>query len=69
MLLSYLDVPNPTDRAGLQHVPVNDTWWGERGADWNGGNQTFLFYFIVTRNDVALDASAEPQATFTAVRE
>ena len=63
------DVSNPFYEAGSKHFQVNETWFGSRGANWNGQNVSFPMYFIVTRNDRPLDNSAIPQSTFTAVRE
>ncbi|KAI0333750.1 hypothetical protein GY45DRAFT_234479 [Cubamyces sp. BRFM 1775] len=67
-VLEMQDVPNPFYEAGSKHFQVNDTWFGSRGASWNGQNVSFPMYFIVTRNDRPLDNSAIPQSTFTAVQ-
>lgn len=68
-VLNFTDVPNPLFVSGVKHVQVDDVWFGARGAQWNGQNVSFPFYFVITRNDRPLDNSAIPQATFTAVRE
>lgn len=68
-ILTYLDQQNPTGEAGLLHAPVNDTWFGDRGGLWSGSNQTFLFYWVITRNDETLDGSQTPQPIFSAVRK
>lgn len=67
ILKQWLDQPNPRGRPGVIRTPVNDTWLGSRGSQWNGKNATFLFYFVVTRTDVPA-ASGTPQAIFTAVQ-
>lgn len=68
-VLSRLDYPNPTDRAGDITALVNDTWWGDRGGDWNGQNISYLFYWVITPGGQSLGANGLPQATFTAVRK
>ncbi|KII86610.1 hypothetical protein PLICRDRAFT_43242 [Plicaturopsis crispa FD-325 SS-3] len=69
MVNSWTNVDNPTDRAGLITYQVNDSWWqGARGSQWNGKNISRPFYWVVTRNDVALDGNALPQSTFNAVQ-
>lgn len=65
---SWLNHDNPTGRAGVIRFPVNDTWFGTRGEQWNGQPTSFLFYWMVTRSDVPQD-SGLPQPIFTAVRE
>lgn len=59
---------NPSGRAGIVRFPVNDTWFGTRGENWNGEPTPFLFYWVITRSDADLD-SGTPQPIFTAVRE
>ena len=68
-VLSLLNQTNPTDSAGVRRAKVNDTWWGQAGAAWDGTDVNFFFYWVVTRNDVPLDGSAVSQPIFTAVRE
>lgn len=68
-VLSRLDYPNPTDRAGDITALVNDSWWGDRGREWKGQDIPYLFYWVVTANDSSLGANFLPQATFTAVRK
>ena len=68
-VLSRLDYPNPTDRAGDLTALVNDTWWGDRGGDWSGQNISYLFYWAITPGGQSLGANYLPQATFTAVRK
>lgn len=63
------NVTNPSGRAGQVHFQINDTWWGPRGSNWDGQNQSFPFYFLITRNDKSISNTDIPQATFTAVRE
>lgn len=69
VLLSKLNETNPEGRAGLIHEQVNDTWFGDRGRSWNGKNQTFLYYWVITPNTESLDNRIVPQTTFAAVRE
>ncbi|KAM5533598.1 hypothetical protein V8D89_012711 [Ganoderma adspersum] len=62
------NVTNPSGRAGQVHFQINDTWWGPRGSDWDNRNQSFPFYFLITRNDKSITNTDIPQATFTAVQ-
>ena len=48
---------------------MNDTWWGDRGQDWNGQDISYLFYWVITPGGQSLGANYLPQATFTAVRK
>ncbi|KAH8104590.1 hypothetical protein BXZ70DRAFT_597226 [Cristinia sonorae] len=59
--------PNPYGRAGIVRFPVNDTWFGPRGAHWNGQPTPYLFYWVITRSDATLD-SGIPQPVFAAVQ-
>lgn len=68
-VLSQLNYPNPTDRAGDITTLVNDTWWGDRGLDWDGQDISYLFYWVITPGGQSLGANYLPQATFTAVRK
>lgn len=68
-VFSRLDYPNPTNRAGDITALVNDTWWGDRGQDYKGGNISYLFYWVITPGGQSLGANDLPQATFTAVRK
>ncbi|KAI0670946.1 hypothetical protein C8Q78DRAFT_1078901 [Trametes maxima] len=67
-VLNATNVENPVNLSGNMHFQVDDRWWGARGAQWNGQNVSFPFYFVITRNDRPLDNNAIPQATFTAVQ-
>ena len=69
LVLSDLNYPNPTNRAGYITALVNDTWWGDRGQQWTGGNMPYLFYWVVTPGTSSLGDDYYPQATFTAVRK
>lgn len=68
-VLSRLDYPNPTDRAGDITALVNDTWWGDRGGDWSGQNISYVYFWVITPSGQSLGANYLPQATFTAVRK
>lgn len=69
-VLSRLNYPNPGDRAGSLTALINDTWWGDRGQDWNGQNISYLYYWVITPGtQTALGSNYLPQATFAAVRE
>ncbi|TFK39008.1 hypothetical protein BDQ12DRAFT_87246 [Crucibulum laeve] len=68
-VLSFLDQPNPTNQAGIVTAQVNDEWWGTDGANWNGKNVSFPFFWVITRNDVPVDnGNAIAQPIFTAVQ-
>ncbi|KAI1793279.1 hypothetical protein LXA43DRAFT_233950 [Ganoderma leucocontextum] len=62
------NVTNPSGRAGQMHFQIDDAWWGSRGSNWDGQNQSFPFYFLITRNDKTIENTDIPQATFTAVQ-
>lgn len=68
-LLTFPNVTNDPSQAGLITAQVNDTWWGDNGAAWNGANISYPFYWVITRNDVELDGTETRQAVFEAVRE
>ncbi|KAF9005395.1 hypothetical protein BDQ17DRAFT_1423898 [Cyathus striatus] len=66
---SFTNQANPTNMAGMITAQVDDLWFGTDGANWNGSNVSFPFYWIITRADVSLDdGNALPQATFSAVQ-
>ncbi|KAI0786834.1 hypothetical protein C8Q75DRAFT_246366 [Abortiporus biennis] len=64
---SWPNQTNPRGRSGVLHFPVNDTWFGTRGLNWNGQPTNFIYYWVVTRNDVSVDVGI-PQPIFTAVQ-
>ena len=68
-LLQWINVTNPQNEAGLLHAAVNDTWFGDRGTQWNGTNVNFLYYWVVTRADQGLSGPIVPQSQFSAVRK
>ena len=68
-ILSFPNVQNPTNQAGYITAPVNDTWFGTKGLQWNGKNVSMQFYWVLTPGGQKLDGSEIPQTTFTAVRE
>ncbi|KAJ7060863.1 hypothetical protein C8F01DRAFT_1253343 [Mycena amicta] len=60
---------NPKGQAGSVTSQVNDTWWGERGADWAGTNISYPFYWLIARAGEDLDdGTLRPQTTFSAVQ-
>lgn len=65
----WLNHPNPKDRAGVLRYQVNDTWWGDRGAGWNGQNRNFLYYWVATAPEADPKVQGIPQPIFTAVRK
>lgn len=67
-ILHFPNVSNPTNQAGYITAPVNDTWFGARGLQWNGSNISLPFYWVVTSSGQILDGSEIPQSTFTAVQ-
>ena len=69
VLLSFLNQTNTRGEAGVLSTPVNDSWWGDRGTQWQGSNVTFLYYWVVTRSDQGLADTFTPQAQFSAVRK
>jgi hypothetical protein len=69
MVLSVLNEINPFGRAGSIAQQVNDTWFPNKGLDFNGTPTSYPYYWVITRADATLDGSEVPQATFSAVRE
>jgi len=65
---TFLSQTNPTNRAGFIPLTVDDPWWGSDGSRWDGTPLSFPFYFLVdtTGDDFR---TAQPQATFTAIRK
>lgn len=67
-VLEFRNHVNPTGTAGYVAAPVNDTWFGSRGSNWNGANISYPFYWIITRSDKELDGTASTQKVFQAVQ-
>lgn len=53
----------------MWRTQVNDTWWGDRGNEWDGTNLPFLFQWAITRADKTLDGSVSSLPVFTALRK
>ncbi|KAH7926472.1 hypothetical protein BV22DRAFT_1046053 [Leucogyrophana mollusca] len=68
-LMNITGRTNPYRTAGSYNVPVNDSWFGDRGATWQPGgpNLNYSYFWIVT-NQEGLDGSATTNPTFTAVQ-
>ncbi|KAF9019184.1 hypothetical protein BDZ89DRAFT_959448 [Hymenopellis radicata] len=68
----FLNQPNPSNQAGSLTSQVNDVWFGEDAANWNGSNLTYTFYWVVTRNDITNTSEAFSdaftQSHFTAIQ-
>ncbi|KAJ7134405.1 hypothetical protein C8R44DRAFT_662814 [Mycena epipterygia] len=68
-ILFFENVLNPTGQAGSITAQVNDSWWGDRGTNWDGTNISYPFFWIMSRSDQSLDAGTQkPQTTFSAVQ-
>ena len=67
-ILYWPNLPNPSDQAGRLNAQVNDSWWGTNGANWNGQNISYPFYWVIISNTTTLNGNQIPQPTFTAVR-
>ncbi|KAK7048187.1 hypothetical protein R3P38DRAFT_1853750 [Favolaschia claudopus] len=68
-ILFFRNVLNPQGQAGSITAQVNDSWWGNRGANWDGQNISYPFFWIMSRSDQSLDdGTQKPQATFQAVQ-
>ncbi|KAJ6498371.1 hypothetical protein C8R47DRAFT_304789 [Mycena vitilis] len=59
-ILQFRNLANPPSGAGLLKVPVNDSWWGEKGAIW-AGNVSYPFFWTIW--------GADEQDTFTVGRQ
>lgn len=68
LVLQATNRTNPTADAGYYSALVDDRWFGSSGSQWNGANISRSYYWIVKRNDQALDGSETTQAIFTAVQ-
>ncbi|KAI0074062.1 hypothetical protein K474DRAFT_114745 [Panus rudis PR-1116 ss-1] len=68
IILSWRNVTNPRDRAGVIRSTVDDTWFGPRGAEWKGGNMSYLYYWVVTGPNDDVQRQGLPQPIFTAVQ-
>ncbi|KAJ7069966.1 hypothetical protein C8F01DRAFT_1114778 [Mycena amicta] len=68
-ILAFSNIVNPKGQAGSITAQVNDSWWGDRGANWDNANISYPFFWIMSRSDKSLsDGTQLPQATFTAVQ-
>ncbi|KAJ7645556.1 hypothetical protein DFH06DRAFT_1211702 [Mycena polygramma] len=68
-ILFFENQINPKGQAGSVTAQVNDSWWGDRGVNWNGSNISYPFFWIMSRSDQSLDEGTQkPQATFQAVQ-
>ncbi|KAJ7164654.1 hypothetical protein C8R43DRAFT_1122529 [Mycena crocata] len=68
-ILFFENQVNPKGRAGSVTAQVNDSWWGDRGTNWDGTNISYPFFWIMSRSDQSLDQGTQkPQATFSAVQ-
>ena len=68
-LFSTVGYPNPTGTAGEYTLPVNDSWFGDKGSTWqpSSGNFSYPFYWVIT-NQNGLDGSQTTNPTFFALR-
>ncbi|KAJ6543024.1 hypothetical protein B0H19DRAFT_1268200 [Mycena capillaripes] len=46
IILRYTNLENPETGAGTLKVPVNDSWWGDKGAIWVG-NISYAFFWTI----------------------
>ncbi|EKM49524.1 uncharacterized protein PHACADRAFT_166893 [Phanerochaete carnosa HHB-10118-sp] len=69
IILQWNNVGNPQGQAGLQLAQVNDSWWGDRGNEWNGSDLPFLFQWAVTPASQTLDENVTLQPIFTGLRK
>jgi len=69
LLFSTEGYPNPTGSAGEFTLPVNDSWFGDKGSTWqpSSGNFSYPFYWVIT-NGNGLDGSQTTNPTFFAIR-
>ncbi|KAF8440874.1 hypothetical protein L210DRAFT_3645108 [Boletus edulis BED1] len=69
VLFSALNLTNPSGAAGEHNLPVNDTWFGDKGSTWtpSSGNFSYPFYWVIT-NQNGLDGSQTTNPTFFAIQ-
>lgn len=67
-ILSFQNVTNPSDQAGVVRAQVNDSWFGADGLRWSSQNISYPFYWVIIRSDKTLDGNQVPQPIFTAVQ-
>nr|GAT50577.1 predicted protein [Mycena chlorophos] len=68
-ILFFPNQVNPKGQSGYITAQVNDSWWGDRGTNYDGTNISYPFFWIMSRSDESIDDGiAQPQATFTAVQ-
>ncbi|KAF7359787.1 hypothetical protein MVEN_00703800 [Mycena venus] len=67
MILSYRNLPNPASGAGLLKVPVNDSWWGSKGAIWVG-NVSYPFFWTIWGADETDTFTIGRQPMFAAIQ-
>ncbi|KAI4525543.1 hypothetical protein EV122DRAFT_213069 [Schizophyllum commune] len=71
-LQQILYFPNETNpkygTPGVIRAQVNDSWWGDRGENWDGSNTTYPFYWVVTPAGNGLDGTETTQTIFSAVQ-
>ncbi|TRM64000.1 hypothetical protein BD626DRAFT_547755 [Schizophyllum amplum] len=67
-ILYFSDVINPQFEAGVIRAQVNDSWWGDRGSNWDGSNISYPFYWVVTPAGNGLDGTETTQTIFSAIQ-
>lgn len=69
VLFSAVNLLNPTGSAGEYNLPVNDSWFGTTGSQWqpSDGSVPYPFYWVITDQN-GLDGSQTTNPTFFAVR-
>ncbi|KAF8558354.1 hypothetical protein OG21DRAFT_1504410 [Imleria badia] len=70
VLFSTLSYPNPIGAAGEFNLPVNDSWFGDKGSTWEpgGGNFSYPFFWVITDELQGLDGSQTTNPTFLAIQ-
>jgi hypothetical protein len=69
-IMQWESLPINNEESGVTTAMVNDTWWGEYGANWNGSDIPHPMFWVITPAGQGISNGAyTAQPTFTAVRE
>lgn len=67
-VLNVTNYPNPYPNAGQYDACVDDAWFGSRGANWDGQNITYEYFWEISPVTATAAGDKTPLATFTVVQ-